>query len=59
MEKIVDETDGNPYPLPYFREQDLAAEDARAARISNAMTRKVALDVYKRQGMYVPSCAHA
>lgn len=36
MEKIVDETDGNPYPLPYFREQDLAAEDARAARISNA-----------------------
>lgn len=40
VEKIVDETDGNPYPLPYFREQDLAAEDARAARISNAMTRK-------------------
>ena len=22
VEKIVDETDGNPYPLPYFREQD-------------------------------------
>lgn len=36
VEKIVDETDGNPYPLPYFREQDLAAEDARAARVSNA-----------------------
>ena len=45
VEKIVDETDGNPYPLPYFREQDLAAEDARAARISNAMTRKVAFEL--------------
>ena len=43
--KIVDETDGNPYQLPYFREQDLAAEDARAARISNAMTRKVAFEL--------------
>ena len=39
VEKIVDET------LPYFREQDLAAEDARAARISNAMTRKVAFEL--------------
>lgn len=45
VEKIVDETDGNPYPLPYFREQDLAAEDAHAARISNAMTRKVAFEL--------------
>ena len=45
VEKIVDETDGNPYPLPYFRERDLAAEDARAARISNAMTRKVAFEL--------------
>lgn len=43
--KLLDETDGNPYPLPYFREQDLAAEDARAARISNAMTRKVAFEL--------------
>lgn len=41
----VGETDVNPYPLPYFREQDLAAEDARAARISNAMTRKVAFEL--------------
>ena len=46
VEKIVDETDGNPYPLPYFRKQDLAAEDARACtRISNAMTRKVAFEL--------------
>ena len=45
VEKIVGETDVNPYPLPYFREQDLAAEDARAARISNAMTRKVAFEL--------------
>ena len=45
QEREVDETDGNPYPLPYFREQDLAAEDARAARISNAMTRKVAFEL--------------
>lgn len=45
VEKIVGETDVNPYPLPYFRKQDLAAEDARAARISNAMTRKVAFEL--------------
>lgn len=45
VEKIVGETDVNPYPLPYFREQDLAAEDAREARISNAMTRKVAFEL--------------
>lgn len=31
VEKIVDETDGNP-TAPYFREQDLAAEDARGWR---------------------------
>lgn len=48
VKKIVEETDGNPCPLPYFREQDLAAEDARAARISNAMTRKVAFELTRR-----------
>lgn len=52
VEKVADETDGTPYPLPYFREQDVAAEDARAARISNAMTRKVAFELTRRSIPY-------
>lgn len=31
---VAEAADVDPYPLPYFREQDLAAEDVRAARIS-------------------------